>query len=113
MHAPVEVTAYRCIEIGSADHSRAGESLADSAREIYAEDFGDLDGDIPGWDEATERAVARAITIAIEHVFDELKVKAWRCESIATRTFDAAECETILREYCPEWFDEPDAEIAK
>lgn len=106
---PVEITAYNRNPIDDRDRARWARRLAEDLREAVAEDFGDMDGDVPGLGAEAETDIATEFVDAIKRVFEKHEVHSWRCEEAATRVYSAEEVEKIMREHDPGLFEEEPA----
>ena len=106
---PVTITAYRRKAITTSDHHALAIDLRDFFHDRITEDFGDLDGDMPSLDGDAERELQVGLEALIARIIRDHDIQPWQCEEVARREFSPAEVETIMRDFCPEWFEEAEA----
>lgn len=78
-------------------------AATDTACESIDEEFGDPEGSPSFYDHAHEQLAASIADALREALVDWTP---WTCERVAERRFSRDEVEAILREECPEWFEE-------
>lgn len=99
--SPLTVYAYQRDEVSKQWLSGQAERLAEDFAESYSDSYGAPDGGpIKGCDmdnlcSALRGVLAEAVT----------ETPPWSCTKVATRVYDAAEVERILREADPKWFE--------
>lgn len=101
---PLTVTGFAPVDV----NEKWIVSLAANAAERFVESIDEEYGDPKGDDSlitdekwgTLEAAVKSAFLAAVKDL------RPWLCKKVEARTYTAEEVETILREYCPEWFGE-------
>lgn len=101
-HAPVEVVAYNAVEITPQNLRAIAIDLRERVYDSLTEEFGDLDGDLPGLTAAVERDLQQAFEADLVRVLRDHGVRAWRCERVAAREYSAEELRTILDDELPD-----------
>lgn len=105
--SPVELVAYRREEVADAWLAMHAESFLESAAESFSEEYGDPDGDGDELDDAAIQAALPDMIAALRKLCAEGTV--WRCDRVAKVELDAETVERMMREHCPEWFEEEPA----
>lgn len=101
-HAPVEVVAYNAKDITSQHLRSVAIDLRERVYDNLTEEFGDMDGELPGLTAAVESELQRAFEADLVRVLRDHGVRAWQCERVATREYSAEELHSILcqNEHC-------------
>lgn len=102
-HAPIEMLAFDREKVTKGWIDSLADELLERAREQFAEDYGDHDGDFTKSTDQDDE-IRGDLCAAINRVVASASV--WRCEEVAKRTYSAEMIEAVLREHCPEWFTE-------
>ncbi len=103
---PIKITAYERKPIEPSDLQSTAESLVEQAQEWFAEEFGDQDNEIPGWNADVDKELAAGFAEVMARVFAAREIESWQCEQVGARTYSAEEVEKILREHEPSLFEE-------
>jgi len=101
---PIKVDAYTPKEVEDSWVQREAEYLFETFEERFDEEYGDLNGDFRAWKNEDHTLCKQAIAQALRTTLERARV--WQCEKVATREYSAKEVEAILRDSCPEWFEE-------
>lgn len=99
-HGPVTVNAYRRQEIAPNWIANTADCLSELLGERFAEDYGGPDDDNPEPSAQAQAALVQAVRIFVA------EQRVWQCEPIGAYTYAVEEVEAMMREHCPDWFDE-------
>lgn len=97
------VAAWQRRKIEERYITAAALAATDTACESIDEEFGDPEGSASCYDHAHEQ-LAASIADALREAL--VGWKPWTCARVAERRFSRDEVEAILREECPEWFED-------
>jgi hypothetical protein len=97
------VVAYARRRVEDSELEHRARWLAENFAENFDDDHGSPDGD-ETFPDAVLKTLAEGITKLLRQAVDEVDV--WACEECGAREYSSEETETLMREHCPEWFEE-------
>lgn len=103
-YCPLEVTGHAPAVINSNYIYSCAETAVDRFEESLCEDFGDPDGD----GDVLSYTVKQNLREKIFDLFSEAAgtMTSWLCDVVEKKVYTAEELSAMLREECPEWFEE-------
>jgi hypothetical protein len=101
---PLEVKGYSREEVSPNDISRLASAGCESFVENVEEEYGDPDGNVSLFKPEDEDSLRTDLQATFGRAL--LKATVWRCEVVERKTYSAEEVEAILRDSCPDWFEE-------
>lgn len=103
-HSPITVTGYVPSKVRPTSATTYAKALGERLQELWEDNYGDPDGDVTSMPVEAVEAFAAEIVPAIERAF--AKSRVWHCDEAGSRTYSAEEVTALMREHCPEWFEE-------
>jgi hypothetical protein len=87
--SPIEVAAHSRDELSHAFVVSVAINLVDRLVEIYADEHGDLDGDVPGLDKEARLTLEELFFDAINAASKKHDIESYQCSRVGKRTYDA------------------------
>jgi hypothetical protein len=97
---PITVTAYEPRKISDAQIGVWADGLVERLGEEFCEEHADPDGDGPDFPDDAEKIMHEAVRSIIS------RTHVWSCMEVGMVTLSPDQIEEVMREQCPEWFDE-------
>lgn len=102
MNTPLEVTAFVRKTVDPKDAQLWAARIADQVNEWWLdEEYGDPDGDMDG---PGDLEFQNAVTAALEAAMKRTEI--WACETVGERLFSEEEVVALMRDHCPDWFED-------
>jgi hypothetical protein len=101
---PIIVTAYKRQSVGDDWIERMLTRVAEDVEERWDEDFGDPEGDADNFAEEARELFKKELKPVLARLIE--KADVWACDTCATREYSPEEVRVILKDSCPQWWDE-------
>jgi len=105
-HGACTVVAWARKELSDADIMALAAQAADDFCERLDDEYGGPE--YPLLEAAELRALAEKLAPIFREAVEATTI--WACEECGRREYTAEETEALMREHCPEWFEEPSDE---
>jgi len=101
---PIEMVGYVRKKIDLRHGEHYVDNMLESLEEEWGEEYGDFDGDVMPWKKEQRVTVTKEFYSLMEKHLKDAHI--WQCDPCGKREYSEDEVLVMMREYCPEWFED-------